>query len=684
MKTQSLIIVLLFSFISSAFAVNENDTAPQLLFENEQGAQPALLMNSHLSGEVNGLVVSMTLKQVFENASDGWVNARYVFPLPDGAVIDSLTLINEDRILQGVVKEKQEAKRVYEQAKKAGKKAGLLEQNRSNLFVMSMANIAPNSTIQAEITWVQKVDYEGGVFSLSLPTTLTPRYIPGESLQLSLDDLVESELQTTTTIQQGWAVNTDQVPDASEITPPQVTSPTTENAHRITLDLAINAGLSLDKISSISHEIAVVQQEESHQVSFKNNDALMDRDVVLQWQASAHALPKAAIFTEQTEGAYYNLIMVNPPVKNIVSTLPKDVTFIIDTSGSMAGGSMEQAKSGLLQALNLLSNKDRFNIIEFDSNATQLYNDSQTVDDATLRKARRFVNALNADGGTEMMSALELAFSQKDHGAYLRQIIFITDGSVGNEKALFSYINQKLGKSRLFTVGIGSAPNTHFMHGAAMYGKGSSTQISNLSEVNSKMTRLFEKLSYPVMRDIKVEWPDELTIESYPNNIPDLYVAEPLMLIARSDKPVPEVSVTGNIAGQKWQQQLVIKDGTAGNADNINKIWAFDKVNNLVEKSVLFGESVEKYKDDIVKIGIENQIVTQFTSFVAVEEKISKPEHEIAKEKQVPNLMPSAKRIQAPSTATSATLQLMLGLLLILIAFAWHRYSRRDNKGVQA
>lgn len=672
-------------FLANAQANTQSvDTSPQLLLSaSESLNQPALLMHNHLSGEVNGMVVSMTLVQEFKNMSDDWVNGRYVFPLPTDAVVDSLTLTNQDRVLKGVVKEKQQAKREFEQAKAAGKKAGLLEQSRPNLFSMSMANIAPQSTIKAEITWVQKVSYEGGVFSLSLPTTLTPRYIPGQSLQRSLNKLIANVESSETDLKHGWSVNTNQVPDATDITPPQVSSASTQSSHQIEIDITLNTGLPLDQIASSSHAIEVVEQGGAYRVQFKNKQEQMDKDVLLQWQVAAHALPKAAVFTEQKDDKYYQLIMISPPVKNIVSTLPKDVTFIIDTSGSMAGASMEQAKQGLLAALDELSAKDRFNIIEFNSNANQLYSDSSPVSQHAIRSAKRFVSGLRADGGTEMMNALQLAFLQDEHPEYLRQIIFITDGAVGNEKALFSYINQHLNKARLFTVGIGSAPNNHFMQGAAKYGRGSSTQITNLSEVKQKMTRLFEKLTYPVMRDIQVKWPEGVEVESYPQHIPDLYVAEPIMLMVRSEQPIKNVQLSGEVAEQAWQQQLIIDDGAA-QATNINKIWALDKVNALIEKTVLFAEPLTKYKDQIVAIGIENQIVTRFTSFVAVEEVISRPENTSARDEHVPNLLPRSKPLAAPATATPAQIQFITAVMLLLLAFSYHRYQSRKAEGVKA
>jgi Ca-activated chloride channel family protein len=346
------------------------DTSPQLMISTQSATQPALLMSSHLSGQVNGLLVSMTMVQEFKNDSVDWVNGRYVFPLPTGAVVDSLTLTNQDRVLKGVVKEKQQAKKEFELAKSAGKKAGLLEQSRPNLFAMSMANIAPQSVVKAEITWVQKVEYEGGVFSLSLPTTLTPRYIPGQTLQYDLSALAAAETEANMELHQAWSVTSQQKDDAELISPPQVSSLSLEDSHYIDIDIQLHAGLPLDTIASSSHAIDVQQHGDSHQIRFKNKQELMDHDVLLQWQVAAHAIPKAAVFSEQKDDAFYQMIMINPPVKNIVSTLPKDVTFIIDTSGSMAGSSLQQAKQGLVAALDQLSNKDRFNIIEFNSDAS--------------------------------------------------------------------------------------------------------------------------------------------------------------------------------------------------------------------------------------------------------------------------------------------------------------------------
>ena len=360
--------------------------------------------------------------------------------------------------------------------------------------------------------------------------------------------------------------------------------------------------------------------------------------------------------------------MISPPVKNIVTILPKDVTFIIDTSGSMAGASIAQAKSGLKQALALLSPKDRFNIIEFNNSAAQLFKDSQPVSDTSLHNAQRFIANLEANGGTEMMTALEVAFAQTEHSEYLRQIIFITDGAVGNESALFEFIHQRLNKARLFTVGIGSAPNTHFMQGAAKYGKGSSTHISNLAEVDSKMSRLFEKLTYPVMRDIHAEWPTEMKVEAFPHSLPDLYVSEPIIMLAKTDQPITELHLSGEIAGQSWQQQLSHHNSTA-TAKNLHKVWALDKVSSLEEASVLNGKPISDFKQAITDIGIEHQIVTRYTSFVAVDEQVSRPQNQTARDQPVPNLLPNKKTVFAPATATAADLSLWLGLALLLLAW---------------
>lgn len=680
------ILGLFYSNAQASVQLQTTTSADLELISHAGDISSALRLNTELSGEVNGLVATITLRQTFRNPSPDWVNGRYVFPLPDRAAIDSLSLETGGRIIRGVVKEKQAAKRAFEVAKASGKKAGLLVQNRPNLFSMSLANIAPDSEVTATITWVETVEFKAGQFALRLPTTLTPRFIPGKPLKAmevtrSEEDFVPEKALSIDS-GTGWSLNTDRVPDASQITPSQVLKPELSGSHQFSLNLTLDAGLSLSTISSVSHALDISSSpvDPSRQrIRLSNGLESMDRDLVIHWTPVASQQPDAAVFHQADAGGNYTLLMVTPPMQNIVQTLPREVIFIIDSSGSMAGISMPQARRGLRAALAYLSPADRFNIVDFDSAANALFSEPVPASKPNQSRADAFVSGLVADGGTNMDAALELAFKQRREEGYLRQIIFITDGSVGNEEELFRLIQSRLGDARLFTVGIGSAPNSHFMRGAARYGRGIYENISSLDQAEKRMNALFARINRPVMSDLKIQWPDSDAVEMYPGRIPDLYLGEPLMVLAKSPAALTDVRISGQLAGKPWTRSLNVSG--APKAKNLDKLWARQRIDALISGQVVSGEAVEKIKPEIVKLGIEHQLSTRYTSFVAIEETPSKPEHLTAKNKHVPNLMPKGNTmmVSLPNTATPANLLLVIGLLLSLLGVVMLRPKSVDK-----
>ena len=645
--------------------------------------QLALLLDTDISGTINGMLASITVRQSFNNQTNDWVNGRYVFPLPEDAAVDSLRIQIGERVIDGIIKQKEEAKKTFEQAKRAGKQAGLLEQHRPNLFSISVANIAPHDEIVTSITFINKVHFENDKFSLTLPTTLTPRYIPGAPIKLtketqnSIAQQLAEQADVEINSSSGWSVNTDDVPDASAITPPQIHPFTNQTSHYFSLSLSLNAGIELQNVSSDSHAISNVISDTQTKITLANNKEPMDSDLVLSWQARAGSLPKAAHFEQEFEGSFYSMLMVNPPKVDAMLSLPRDITFIIDSSGSMAGTSIQQAKLALNKGLDYLSSSDVFNIIDFDSRFTPLFKQSQTVNAHNLGQARNMINDLNADGGTEMLDAIRFALRANHNESYLRQIVFITDGAVGNETQLFELINSELGNTRLFTVGIGSAPNSYFMNRAAKFGRGSYTYINDLSQVNQQMDLLFKKITHPVLRDIKIDWSQK--VEQYPQRIPDLYAGEPLTVLVRSDKALANINITGEMLQTPWNQKLKLNNSGSNNTDNIDAIWAREKVSDLMDKFITNQITEEQAKPLIVDLGIEHNIVTQFTSFVAVDNTPAKPVDSLTKHKSVPNLMSKGNTMAIPQTATPATLFSLLGLLMILLSTLIKRFQTGNN-----
>jgi Ca-activated chloride channel family protein len=624
-------------------------------------------MNTSIDARVSGLVARVSVRQEFRNDGQEWVEGIYVFPLPDEAAVDHLRMYIGERFIEGEIREKEKAKKDYEAAKLAGKKAGLVEQQRANLFTTSVANIAPGEGVVVEIEYLETVQFDEGVFSLRFPLTLTPRYIPG----FALPDRKGS----------GWASDTNLVPDASLITPPVVK---VSSDHKFTFTADINAGVPLEFIASRYHVIDVANDGERYQIGLTDGLSAMDHDLELTWRPVADSFPRATLFTENVAGQTHALLLLLPPDDFSTPTLsrPRELIFVIDTSGSMHGTSMEQAKRALGMALSGLEPADRFNIIQFNSTTSALFPGSVEASANNIDIARHYVIGLAANGGTEMRSAIERALSPQHSNSHFRQVIFVTDGSVGNEEELFGLIETRLGDARLFTVGIGSAPNSWFMRKAAEAGRGTFTLIGALHETGEKMERLFRKLEKPQLTDIVVEWPDGASAQSYPETVPDLYSGEPVLVRARLDGEAHgEVVVRGNSTLGNWEAELPI--GAGEPKSGIAALWARSQIENLLDRQRR-GAVADRFRDDIVQTALVHHLVSKYTSLVAIDKTPARPASAGLSSERVPNLMPYGQSPNSifgfPATATAApvyrrngALLIMLALLLLLLVYGPER-----------
>lgn len=653
--------------------------AGQLLFKTGSagGYQPALMLDSQAHFRVIAMVARVTLTQSFENATTDWQEGVYVFPLPEDAAVDAMRIRIGERLIEGQIREREEAKKIYTEARNSGRKASLVEQERPNLFTNSVANIGPGERVEVTIEYLQTVAYDHGRFELRLPLTITPRFFPGQQL-IAADDDMQTSFQVATGL--GWASNTDEVPDASRVSPP-ILPPDEElggmqNPVRITGEL--NMGMPLSQVESRSHDIVLQRDQQEYQFNLLHDQVAMDRDFVLSWRPATGSEPRAALFSEAVDGEDYALLMIMPPqLQGPASTLPKEMIFIIDTSGSMGGVSIQQARFSLVYALQQLSPNDRFNIIEFNNQHRALYTRPVLADRANIASATRFVESLQAGGGTNMAPALAAAMQQPADEAYLRQIIFITDGAVGNEEALFKLIHEQLLHGRLFTIGIGSAPNSYFMRKAADFGRGSFTYIANVAETQERMSELFTKLRSPLSSDLQVQWPASAKVEAYPARVPDLYAGEPLLVSAKLDLLAGLIAVEGRAAEQSWRRELEVVQ--VGDHAGIATLWGRRKIEHLLDLKAAGGDA-ESLRGEVLEVALRHQIMSPYTSFVAVEEQISRPPGAALDSAAVPNAQPSGQSPQPyayPQGATRSQWSLLLGGLLLLLSlirwFSSHR-----------
>lgn len=688
--------------VATATAAEESGVRPEnvrkgeLLVAMESGQlQPAPLMSQQVSMEISGITARVKVEQHFVNSDERWIEAVYVFPLPDESSVDHLRLRVGERLLEGQIMEKEEARKTHEKAKEEGRKSSLLVQNRPNIFTTRVANIGPGEEVTVEIEYQQTVSFADDVFSLRFPMVVGPRYIPGRPLAEQVGEADRGETpvsiefigQPVRINSTGWAVDTDQVPDASEITPPVDLDGKTTIPVDLTIDLA--AGIPLSRLESLYHGIEATEIGEGHYSIRLTGEIKADRDFVLEWQAENEGDTKAALFAETLGNNQYMLLMLMPPQKVSGSPVPREMIFILDVSGSMAGTSIVQAKAAISLALTKLRPSDHFNIIVFSNSTRALFNGARPADQAHLQEASHYIEQLKADGGTEMKPALMLALDGSSRHERLRQVVFLTDGAVGNEDELLKIIKRRLGDSRLFTVGIGSAPNSYFMSRAATMGRGTFSYIGKGAEVKEKMTTLFTKIEHPVISDLRLELAgSEEDIEGYPSPIPDLYLGEPLVLAVRTGWENATLRLTGTRLGEAWE--TLVDTSTYGRREGIGALWARKKIRSQMEALAL-GADREKVREEVLKTALEHHLVSKYTSLVAVDSVVSRAKEEKGvKEVQAPVKTHLPEGWQATAvfgggsqTASPAAMRLLVGACLLTMAglISLSRRRRWQNLG---
>lgn len=714
-----LLLVLLYSLSSLQSVYSQNLTVESIPFDKistgslyfKQGEQysPAITQQSDYQVNVNGLLATVNFSQTFHNSSNEFLEAVYVFPLIDDASVSSMVMEIGERRIVGKIREKEQAKQLYTQAKQAGKKASLVSQQRPNLFTTKLANIAPGETIKISLSYLQSITLNDETFSLRIPLTLTPRYIPTEQYPntnetaYSAEPAVKSEQVHKTKIQSnGWATNNARVPDASEITPFQTRlsinplSKNFSNQQSVTLAVTIDGSLPLEKITSLYHQILDNKTGNKHLISLKNTSVRLDQDFVLQWQLAQGQTPKVAFFTQrdpinESNQYQYGLLMVMPPKSINEKTIKKDVIYIIDTSGSMGGVAIKQAKQSLIQGLGFLSPNDTFNILAFNTNTRPLFAMNKSASEDNLEYAKQWLSTLQAGGGTNMAPAIKQAFQYPMKRETYRQVVFITDGSVGNEAELFSLIDKELGSTRLHTVGIGSAPNGYFMTEAARVGRGTYRYIGSINEVNEQMTQLFSQISKPLMRNIELTWPTT-QVEIFPKKIPDLYANQPLLISTRwltTDTKQRHVDamikITGQLADSAWEEYIDIADQNNLLNDTLKdngvaKWWAKNKIDDLItahRRSPL--QEKPEFQFQITQLALQHQLLSPYTSFLAIEEKISRDKNQTLETEAIKNLMPkgSTQSIPLANTALGIMKYFYMGLFFLVISIFMHLIKRK-------
>ncbi len=678
---------------------------------------------------VSGPTARARVTQIFHNPTDGWVEAVYVYPLPDSGAVDTLKMVIGDRIVIGDIKERQQARQIYEQAKSAGHKATLLEQERPNMFTNSLANIGPGEAVLVQIEYQEPVRQSGDQFSLRVPLVVAPRYNPKPVAQ-SVDFKPNG----------GWGNLSDPVPDRDRITPPVLDPRQHGPVNPTSISVRLQAGFSLGELKSSYHPVKVEQvADDIRLIKLADGPAPADRDFELTWRPAAAKAPSVGLFREHMGDGDYVLAFVTPPVlPPAQDRRPREIIFVIDNSGSMGGTSMVQAKASLIYALGRLTPSDRFNVIRFDHTMDVLFSDSVSADAEHVARAKSFVSALQAQGGTEMLPPLRAALTDRrdSEADRLRQVVFLTDGAIGNEQELLDTIGAMRGRSRVFMVGIGSAPNTFLMTRAAEIGRGTFTHIGSVDEVEERMRALFDKLESPLATNLVASFSDA-GADVTPALLPDLYRGEPVVLAAKVASLAGTLEIKGRIGDRPWTVSMKLNGAAEG--QGLSKLWARRKIADAEVARTLRRLKPEEADAMILALALDHHLVTRLTSLVAVDKTPSRPHgarltradlplnlpagwdfEKVFGEKPAPDTQPvetrradragrtnvaqldaatfravaqsalprsvraAAPGVSLPKTATDAELRLWLGLLLMCASLTLVLLRRRASRVARA
>ena len=593
------------------------DKSGSLIGVDQEGkpTQAFPLKHTDVSIQVSGPLARAQVTQQFENPYSDKIEAIYTFPLPQNAAVDDMTLTVGDRVVKGTIKKREEARAIYEAAKRRGNVAGLLDQERPNIFTQSVANILPGEQISITISYVETLSYDSGFYSVVFPMVVGPRYIPGQPIAQTLP------------LGGGWAYDTDQVPDASHITPP-VLKPGIRSGHDLSLSVKIDGGVPIHHVQSTTHEIVVTNTKASQaEVHLREQATIPNKDFILTYAVAGEDIRDAVLTHRNGKNGFFTLLLQPPDRVKIDEVTPKELVFVLDTSGSMSGFPLDKAKETMRLAIDGLNPRDTFNLITFAGDTHILFPEPVPATPSNVRKAQSFLESRRGGGGTEMMKAIRAALDPSDSQEHLRIVCFMTDGYIGNDMAIVGEI-QKHANARVFAFGIGSSVNRFLLDKMAEHGRGEVEYVGLQDDGSAAARRFHERVQHPLLTDISVDWDDLDVSDVYPKQLPDLFSAKPLVLTGRYETPGKgTIRLRGKVAGHSVVRKIDLEfPGFEPEHDVLATLWARTKDcgsdGSRLQRDSTRKSKSQRFEDAITQLGLDYRLMTQFTSFVAVEELI--------------------------------------------------------------
>jgi Ca-activated chloride channel family protein len=597
------------------------------------------LQHTEVTAEISGYIAKTDVEQVYANPFREVIEAVYVFPLPALGAVNDFVMEVGGRKIVGLIRPRAEAERIYAEARAAGRTASLLTQERPNIFTQSVANIEPGGTVKIKITYFERLAYTDGNYEWVFPMVVGPRYIPGgtgtgnEQAAAAEDEgpasgpttITTTTAATSTTGGGGWAAPTERVPDADRITPP-VLRPGERSGHDIGLTVTVDAGLPIQKLESVAHQVETQEISSAERVvKLSAADSIPNKDFVLRWSV-AGAETQLGVLTHRSDAGGFLTLMMQPPLSPTdAQVTPREITFLLDVSGSQQGLPLATSKAVVERSLDKLRPDDRFNIFFFASGNGQLWERPQDNTPENVAAAKAFLADLEGGGGTEMLAGIRRALRAEHDARSLQMYVFFTDGYVGDEEDILHMVKTERGEARFFVFGIGSSVNRFLVDGVAEFGGGASDVVMPQSPGDGcrALERLFARIDSPVLVDVKIDWNGLPVVDAYPSKLPDLFAGQTIAVVARFTAAAQGTAYVEARIGDRHLRMpvaVVLPEAEPEHAA-LAPIWARWRIDELSDELVdAEAAKAAELEKQITDLAVEFRLVSQFTAFVAVDE----------------------------------------------------------------
>ena len=578
--------------------------------QNTAREQVFPLKQTEVKAKIAGNISRVEVVQKFENPFPESLEAVYVFPLPDEAAVDDMEIKIGDRTIKADIKRRDQAVEIYQRARQEGRTAGLLEQERDNIFTQSLANVKPGEKIEVRIRYTESLKFVGGDYEFVFPTVVGPRYIS----------------RNTT--------------DADRINPP-VLAPGTRSGQDIAVSVEIDAGVAIGDVRSTSHQITTDRSGNIVRVQLANADTIPNKDLILRYRVAGENTQATVLTQSDQRGGHFATYLIPALNYKTNEIVPKEVVFLMDTSGSQQGEPLVKSKELMRRFIQGLNPNDTFTIIDFANTAQALSTTPLANTAANRQSAINYIEKLQANGGSELLNGIQAVMNfPVTKAGMLRSIVLITDGYIGNDKEVLALVQRSLKPgNRLYSFGVGGSVNRFLLNRLAQVGRGTSQVIRQDEPSAEAAEKFFRQINSPVLTNIQISWEGMgEKPEIYPIAPPDLFTSQPLVLFGRKgDRASGQLRIRGTLAGGKAYEQVLPvnfarssgrqRESTSVAASvtdfgnpAVAQLWGRSRIQDLMNQ--MFGGETKSLVESVTNTALTYRLLSEYTAFVAVSEEV--------------------------------------------------------------